>query len=144
VRGVIDVRLRDAYVFLISGITEIAVRLLNRSIPIIVHGYDCPVPDGRGFLGGFSLLPGPWLEPGFHRKGHGSLNANTTVMGKLIDRFNAMLRQLAGAAGFEHVRYVDLRGTLSHAAAYKRDWANELHPTERGFRAVALKIANAI
>jgi lysophospholipase L1-like esterase len=144
VRGVIDVRLRDAYVFLISGITEIAVRLLNRSIPIIVHGYDCPVPDGRGFLGGFSLLPGPWLEPGFHRKGHGSLNANTTVMGKLIDRFNAMLRQLAGAAGFGHVRYVDLRGTLSHAAAYKRDWANELHPTERGFRAVALKIANAI
>jgi lysophospholipase L1-like esterase len=144
VRGVIDVRARDAYAFLISGLTEIAVRLLKRPIPIILHGYDYPVPDGRGFLGGFAFLPGPWLQPGFHRKGHGDVDANTAIIGKLIDAFNTMLRQLARTAGFGHVRYVDLRGTLSNAAAYKRDWANELHPTERGFRAVALKIASAI
>jgi lysophospholipase L1-like esterase len=144
VRGVIDVRTRNAYAFLISGVTEIATRLLHRPIPVIVHGYDYPVPDGRGFLGRFAFLPGPWLHPGFQRKAHADLEANTAVIGTLLDVFNAMLRQLARGQGFEHVRYVDLRGTLSHAAAYKRDWANELHPTERGFKAVAQKIADAI
>ena len=93
VRGVIDVRARNAYAFLISGLTEIAVRLLERPIPIVVHGYDYAVPDGRGFLGGFGFLPGPWLQPGFHRKGHRDLDGNIVVMQELIDRFNAMLRR---------------------------------------------------
>ena len=140
VRGVIDVRTRNAYAFLIGGLTEIATRLLDRPIRIVVHGYDYAVPDGRGFLGGFSLLPGPWLQPGFHRKGHGNLGANKTVVASLIDTFNDMLRQLSHTQGFEHVRYVDLRRTLT----YKRDWANELHPTEDGFEMVAIKIANTI
>jgi lysophospholipase L1-like esterase len=144
VRGVIDVRTRNAYVFLISGLKEIATQMLKRPIPVVVHGYDYPVPDGRGFLGGFGFLPGPWLQPGFHRKGFADLGANTAVMGKLIDSFNAMLRQLTRTAGFEHVRYVDLRDTLSHSSGYKRDWANELHPTKSGFSAVANKIASAI
>ncbi len=144
VRGVFDVRARNAYAFLISGLTEIATRLLGRSIPIVLHGYDHPVPDGRGFLGGFALLPGPWLQPGFHRKGHSDLAANTAVVSSLIDVFNAMLRQLAKTPGFEHVRFVDLRGTLSNTAAYKKDWANELHPTERGFSLVAKRFAAAI
>jgi len=144
VHGVIDIRARNAYAFLISGLTEIAMRLLQRPIPIVLHGYDYAVPDGRGVLGGFAFLPGPWLQPGFHRKGHGDTDANVEVMEQLINTFNAMLRQLAGAGGFGHVRYVDLRGTLSNAANYKRDWANELHPTERGFRSVAQKIADAV
>jgi lysophospholipase L1-like esterase len=144
VHGVIDIRARNAYAFLISGLTEIAMRLLQRPIPIVLHGYDYAVPDGRGVLGGFAFLPGPWLQPGFHRKGHGDTDANVDVMEQLINTFNAMLRQLAGAVGFGHVRYVDLRGTLSNAANYKRDWANELHPTERGFRSVAQKIADAV
>jgi lysophospholipase L1-like esterase len=144
VRGVIDVRARNAYAFLISGLTEIAVRLLDRPIPIVVHGYDYAVPDGRGVLGGFGVLPGPWLQPGFRRKGHADLAANTSVVVRLIDALNRMLRQLSQARGFGHVRHVDLRGTLANAAAYKRDWANELHPTGRGFRAVARKIAAVI
>jgi lysophospholipase L1-like esterase len=144
VRGVIDVRTRNAYASLISGLKEIAMQLLKRPIPVVVHGYDYPVPDGRGFLGGFGFLPGPWLQPGFQRKGFGDVDANTAVVGTLIDRFNAMLRQLSRSDGFEHVRYVDLRDTLSHAAGYKRDWANEMHPTKSGFAAVADKIAKAI
>jgi lysophospholipase L1-like esterase len=144
VRGVIDVRTKNAYAFLLSGITEIATRLLERPIPVILHGYDYAVPDGRGFLGGFAFLPGPWMQPGFHRKGHSDLDLNTAVVARLIDAFNTMLRQLTRATGFEHVRYVDLRGTLSSTAGYKRDWANELHPTVRGFKAVAQKIVSAI
>jgi lysophospholipase L1-like esterase len=144
VRGIMDVRLRNAYAFLISGLTEIARRYLNRPIPILLHGYDYAVPDGRGFLGGWAFLPGPWLQPGLLQKGHDSLNANKAIIRTLIDAFNVMLQQVAGMPQFNHVRYVDLRGTLSQDSGYKADWANELHPTEEGFRAVAAKLVQAI
>jgi lysophospholipase L1-like esterase len=144
VRGVIDVRLRNAYTFLISGLTEIAERYLDRPLTILLHGYDYPVPDGRGFLGGWSFLPGPWLQPGLFQKGHQHLNANKTILRTLIDAFNMMLQEVSAMPPFRHVRYVDLRGTLSEGADYKTDWANELHPTKTGFRAVAARIAGQI
>jgi phospholipase/lecithinase/hemolysin len=43
-----------------------------------------------------------------------------------------------------HVRYVDLRPTLSNAANYKRSWANEFHPTDAGFTLIAAQFASAI
>jgi len=144
VHGLVDVRLRNAYTFLISGLTEIAQRYLNRPIPILLHGYDYAVPDGRGFLGGWSFLPGPWLQPGLYQKGHRNLNTNKTIVRSLIDAFNTMVQQVSAMPQYGHVRYVDLMNTLSQGAAYKNDWANELHPTERGFRAVAARIAGAI
>jgi lysophospholipase L1-like esterase len=144
VRGVVDVRLRNAYTFLIAGLTEIARRYLDRSIPIVLHGYDYPVPDGRGFLGGWGFLPGPWLQPGLLQKGHMDLSGNKEILRTLIDAFNAMLRSVSTLPQFDHVTYVDLRGTLSQGSRYKDDWANELHPTKAGFRAVAAKIARVI
>jgi hypothetical protein len=136
VKGVIDRRLRDAYATILSGITGIAAGYLDGPLPIIIHGYDYPVPDGRGFLGGWWLLPGPWLEPGFGRKGFEDLPVNTGHMKALIDRFNTMLKQLSTAPEFPHVHYLNLRGSLS-AQPYKRYWDNELHPTPRGFGIVA-------
>lgn len=144
VRGVVDVRLRNAYTFLISGLTEIGNQYLDRPIPILLHGYDYAVPDGRGFLGGWAFLPGPWLQPGLSQKGHHNLNANKATVRALIDAFNAMLHQVSAMPQFGHVTYVNLRGTLSQGAAYKDDWANELHPTKGGFRAIAAKIAREI
>jgi lysophospholipase L1-like esterase len=144
VRGVVDVRLRDAFAFLIAGLTEVSRAYLNRPIPILTHGYDYPVPDGRGFLGGWGPLPGPWLRPGFHRKGHADLDRNKEVLRALIDTFNAMLRQVTGTSGFEHVHCLDLRGTLAADTSYRRDWANELHPTGRGFTAITAKFADVI
>jgi hypothetical protein len=144
VRGVIDVRLRAAYAALISGTTEIARSYLGRPIPIITHGYDYPVPDGRGFLGGWWLLPGPWLEPGFLRKGHLDRAENTTIVGGLIDRFNGMLGSLSAHPQFSHVHYLDLRGTLRSDAQYRRSWSNELHPTAQGFEMVTQKFADRI
>jgi hypothetical protein len=57
-------------------------------------------------------------------------------MKKLIDRFNDMLKGVAGQ--FQHVTYVDLRPLLP---ATKTLWANELHPKEQGFKLAAQKIA---
>ncbi|MEM6794935.1 MAG: GDSL-type esterase/lipase family protein [Acidobacteriota bacterium] len=146
VRGFFDVRLRAAFLSLISKFGALCQRHFRPSdlpLPVLVHGYAHAVPDGRGFWGGWSLLPGPWLEPGFEVRGYGGddmLPANTEVMRTLIDRFNAMVESLPEEPGFEHVRYVDLRPLLSNdPARYLDDWADELHPTSRGFAAVAGK-----
>ncbi len=144
VRGVIDVRLKEAYARIISALTAIAQKYLNRPIPIITHGYDYPVPDGRGFLGGWWQLPGPWLKPGFQKKGHDSLVTNTMLIGQLIDRFNVMLATVSSIPEFAHVQYLDLRGTLKRDGTYKKDWANELHPSQTGFALVTKKFADAI
>jgi hypothetical protein len=145
-RGVVDVRIRNAYVALLTAVTELSVATTGHTIPIVVHGYDRPVPDGRGFGAGWPLpgLPGPWLKPGFERKGFSSQKANTATVGVLIDRFNAMVKRVALDARFPHVRFVDLRGTLSNGPNYQEWWANELHPTKEGFRAVAARFADAI
>lgn len=141
VHGVIEVRLRNAYVFMIGGLTQIAEHYLKRPIPIVTHGYDYPIPDGRGFLGGFGPFPGPWLQPGFRQKGYGDLDKNIKVIKGLIDVFNNTLDSISNIPQFKHVHHLDLRGTLAAGTTYKKDWANELHPTERGFGAVTAKFA---
>lgn len=142
VRGVIDQRIRVSYISLISGVSTIASQILGRVIPILVHGYAHPVPDGRGFLGGFGPLPGPWLRPGFHDRGFDDQAANTATMAILIDRFNDMVSSVADQ--FDHVHYVDLRDLLMNDSTYRQYWANELHPTERGFRLVTERFAETI
>jgi len=144
VRGVIEDRVRNAYVTIIAAVTTLCRERTGNVVPILIHGYARPVPDGRGFAGGWGPLPGPWLEPGFRSKGFEDLDETTGMAGDLIDRFNHMLRDVIATPGFDHVRYLDLRSMLSNGAAYKTWWANELHPTKRGFAAVADRFVAAI
>lgn len=138
-RGVIDQRIRIAYVTILSAVSKVCEEKLGKPLPILIHGYDYPVPDGRGFLGGWGPLPGPWLEPGFREKGFGRIQDRIPHARLLIDRFNAMLAQIPTM--FPHVHYVDLRNTLSTGPDYKDWWDNELHPTEQGFERIAAKFA---
>lgn len=147
VAGVIDQRLSESYAAILAAVTEVCRQKLGTTVPIVLHGYDYPVPDGRGFLGGWGPLPGPWLDPSLRRKGYprDPMAPRLALMRALIDRFNAMVARTASRPEFAHVRYVNLRGTLSSAPkTYKDDWGNELHPTRSGFRAVAKRIAAAI
>jgi hypothetical protein len=148
VSGVIDTRIAAAYRMMFLSINDLCQKDLGRIFPILVHGYDYPVPDGRGFLGGWGPLPGPWLKPGFDEKLFNDIGMTTQMMAALIDRFSTMLQNLVKEAGFENVHYVDLRKTLPTAPdIYTNWWANELHPTGGGllstpfdgFAAVAAK-----
>jgi lysophospholipase L1-like esterase len=144
VRGIVETRVRHACVTLLSAITQLCRQRIGAPVPILLHGYDRAVPDGRGFL--FGPFPGPWLRPGFDRKGFSrkDLDATKAMVATLIETFNAMLADVAGLPGFEHVHYVNLLGTLSNGPDYKRWWANELHPTARGFSAVAEQFAETL
>jgi len=144
VRGVIDVRVRNAYVHILSAVSQLCEGIIGREVPVLVHGYDRPVPDGRGFLGGAWVLPGPWLRPGFHQKGFPDQAQNQQIVGQLIDRFNAMLESVVSLPAFGHVHYVDLRGLLPNQQGYRQWWENELHPTRKGFALVAQKFADVL
>lgn len=141
--GVINDRVLTAYSTILASVNQYSQQTVGRTFPILVHGYDYPVPDGRGVLWGWPF-PGPWLQPGFREKGFDDLSTNVQFMRVLIDRFNQMLASFAATTGAGQVRYVDIRNTLSTVLtddAYKNWWANELHPTETGFSAVANKFA---
>ena len=148
VSGVIDVRLRASYLTFIQAVTNLSVTYFGKPIPILIHGYDYSVPDGRGFLGGGWFLPGPWLKPYFERKGYDSLPTNTATIRTLVDRFNSVLQRIPSEPGFSHVCYVRVAGTLSSSLTeprkYDRDWGNELHPTRNGFRQVAAKFQESL
>lgn len=144
VDGVIDQRIKTAYITILSALTRVCDKKLGRRVPILVHGYDYPVPDGRGYMGGWWQLPGPWLEPGFRTKGYAELPRRIALSRELIDRFNAMLEQVAGLDPFAHVTYINLRGSLSNGADYKEWWDNELHPTRKGFMRVTDRFHEAL
>ncbi len=135
VKAMIDCRLYEAYKELIIRVTCKSGELYPEAIPIFIHGYAAAVPDGKGIWGGWWILPGPWLKRAFKNKGYKDLKENTKTMEKLTNRFNCMLSKLANE--FDHVTYVDVRPCLSNSLkndAYKEDWANELHPTEKVLR----------
>jgi lysophospholipase L1-like esterase len=147
VDGVLKGRLQFAIVSLVTAVTALAKKAFGKVIPVLMHGYDFPVADGRGYLGGFWVLPGPWLEPGFRRKGYALLPERVVIMEELINRFSEVVKALPALPGLEHVTFVDLRGKLSNKLAgneYKKSWENELHPTEGGFKVVAAEFHAAI
>jgi len=143
-RKVIDGDIQNAYVAILDGITQTCLKYLPKPIPILVHGYDHPVPDGRPVL--FC-----WLKPGFDKRGYPNLEENKGHMVTIIDTFNDMILRLPtlqdgqGKRRFEHVVHVEVRGALSTKAAdYQQDWSNELHPTQPGFAKVTDKFVKVL
>ncbi|MFZ5550843.1 MAG: hypothetical protein ACOZJX_19250 [Pseudomonadota bacterium] len=105
---------------------------------VVLHGYDYPIPDGRGALGEL----GNWLLPSFLAKGWGPdfAGERQVAMKSLIDKLNVMQQGVAAGFPAGRVVHVDLRDTLDAGSGYKSDWQDELHPTERGFGALGRKL----
>lgn len=135
-------RLRDDMIVLILTATDLSRNYFpGQRIPIIIHGYAYPIPDGRSYFGF-----GPWLQESFQRKGYrGDLAGAKDVMESLIKGYNQVLAQIPTMPGFDHVRYVNVTDVLSNdLTKYEKDWGNELHPTFDGFRRVADRFAKVI
>jgi deferrochelatase/peroxidase EfeB len=102
-------------------------------IPVLVHAYDRPVPDGRSSHQWLCSV----LRPCFaeRRFAEGDPNA-TRIMGELIDRlgqaYGEVVRELV--SGGTSVTFANLGGTLQ---SNMTDWSNELHPSPAGFKKLA-------
>jgi hypothetical protein len=115
------------------------------NLPVICHGYDYSIPGG--FPGDtrnpFWAKQDQWIgramrddlkieEPTLQRE----------IVKIMIDRFNARVKALCGGNNpdglFRHAWHVDVRGVVAGR------WADELHPTNEGFRAVAARFLNVL
>jgi hypothetical protein len=98
------------------------IRKHQTKIPIFVHCYDYAPPNGKGFLGIGMWLKKPMEEAKVPKKLH------IPVVKALIDHLADILQNLHDPKN--NLVFVDSRGALSQT---DDDWANELHPTSRGF-----------
>lgn len=149
----VDVQMRAWLEYALDQITATSKSDLDGNpIPIVIHGYDFPVPDARHSLAGILLPPLLWLYPSFVPPPAGpspffpalpDYDANhVKLMQDLIERLNVMQRTVAALPRFkDHVIHADLTGTLSKTQAdYKTHWDNELHPTEAGFTLLSARL----
>ncbi len=123
--------LRRGYVRLIGALGTYA--------PIAVHGYDYLCATGEKVRYDGFRLAGPWILPSMKKRGILDPDFQSEIMRVVIDEFNAVLAALERTYPANLI-YVDLRGTLDRS----RDWMNEIHPTENGFRMLEQKISDAL
>jgi hypothetical protein len=107
---------------------------------IFTHGYDYPWPDGRGVLWIRGAI-GPWFDPTFNEKNFpnnsfSDLLARRAILNQFVDALNATLKALETKYPGK-VFHIDARNTLKETTNYRDQWANELHPTDTGFRLIA-------
>lgn len=117
-----------------------AIRSVDPSLPIFVHGYAYARPDGRAVELLLKRHPfaGPWLQPAFDKMGVPE-QVRQGVIIELLDMFNTILDGVAHRC--PGVYHIDLRDVLQPTTD---DWANELHPTNTGFHKVAERFAARI
>lgn len=91
---------------------------------LFFHSYDFVIPDGRR-----ACWLGPWMEPGlvFRKVPKGK---RKEVVQLFLEQFDQRLAKIA--KNNQRVTVIQTQGTLGI-----KDWANELHPTNSGFRKIA-------
>lgn len=113
----------------------------DKSPPIFLHSYDYPIADGRGFDLLWLQITGPWLESAMNARAvpkEGGLRRD--ICRGLIDALHAEFDEIALSEG---VYLIDSRGCLCsdlNGDSYKKDWANELHPSWDGFTKIVDRV----
>ena len=93
---------------------------------VFLHNYDYPFPSGKGVFGGKS----DWLRPGLVDAQVPSILQRPCVK-YIIDQYTTRIKALESKFP-ERVVVVDSRNTLAAS-----EWANEIHPTQAGFKKIA-------
>lgn len=146
----------------IQALYEQVIELVKKaphSPRLFFHGYDFAIPDDRCVTGpnkGVKVdsaearfcFAGPWLYPAFEERGFhkaGSDNGRTlsnAIVVAILGRFAAKLGELERKYP-NQVTVVATQGTLTPVQATK-NWANELHPENGPFKALAQKFYGKI
>lgn len=108
-----------------SFLELIAIRDANSpKTHLFFHGYDFVIPDGRR-----ACWLGPWMQPGLvFRKVPKSKRKEVVKL--FLEQFDKRLDSIAKK--HQRVTGIQTQGTLS-----EKDWANELHPKNSGFKKIA-------
>ncbi|MEO7324499.1 MAG: hypothetical protein ABIW82_06695 [Dokdonella sp.] len=123
---------QHALEYTIKDLKEI-IQYRDRTSPnsiIYVHTYDYIYPDGKPFKLG-PITVGPWVKPALDGVGLTVLKDQRIVTGWLLDQFARSLKAFASQT--PNMRVIDSLGTLTSP----KQWANEIHPTAKGFAAIA-------
>ncbi len=94
---------------------------------VLLNAYDFAIPDGRGVL-----FAGPWLAPGLSARGY-----DVTSLAFRSGVVKLLLQQFAGMLADVHRLYPFMQPMPTQGLLKPREWANELHPTNSGFRRIA-------
>lgn len=98
---------------------------------LLLNAYDFAIPDGRGVC-----FKGPWLKPGLKQRNVPS-KMRWEVVKLFLKDYEKFLSLLAKNNTL--VTVIPTQGTL-----VKKDWANELHPTDPGFKKIAEIVKSTI
>ncbi len=98
---------------------------------IYLHSYDYAQPNGEGVCG-----RGPWIQPHLVARGFPA-RLHAPIVVELLRVFRRKLRRLVRET--ERCELIQTQGTLC-----ADDWANEIHPKNRGFKALANRFSDKI
>lgn len=139
-------QLRAHYLQLLSAIgAALKNKQAESLVPVLVHGYDHPIPAGQGLPIKQRWLYRPFVDAGYTLPdGTIDLPLAAQAMRELIDALNTMLIGLQQSFAF--VRHVDLRGTIAlhHPGRPVAGWHDDLHPQDDMFKLMAAKLDAAI
>lgn len=125
--------IKSAFDLLESGYNEI-INIRNThsaDTHLLFHTYDFAIPDGRGVCG-----KGPWLKPGLDIRNI-PIRLRREVVKLFLQDFEKLLDKIV--KNNEMITVVKTQGVLNDD-----EWANELHPTNSGFRKVAQVFSNEL
>lgn len=98
---------------------------------IYFHSYDFAQPTGKPVC-----FSGPWLKPGLDRR-KVPKSLQPEVVREFLLIFDRALKGVVKTAA--NAELVPTQGTVE-----KSEWANEIHPTNKGFKKLASKFFTAI
>lgn len=119
---------------IMNAYREVIVRFRahNSTAPVILHNYDNAWPSGKGFFG-----PADWLKVPMDIA-QVPLQFRRDLFKGLIRRLHLAQQALATEPGLGPVIAVETAGELPDGEGEKKKWwANELHPTPKGFARLA-------
>lgn len=131
-------RLATILSFLDKAYREVVATIRKDSdlatLPIVIHGYDYAIPGG---FEGDTRNPiwarqDKWLGSAMKARKIADVELQREIIRILIDALYDTLRTVAGDPEKTGIHLVDIRNTLKIG-----EWADEIHPTDAGFRKVA-------
>ena len=117
---------------IIAGYREVIIRYraYNATAPVLCHNYDYAWPTGKGLFG-----PADWLKAPLERA-KVPKKLQRELVSNLLDQLGEAQKQLAKELAVGKFLPIKTTGTLPDNEAI---WANELHPTPKGFKLIARK-----